>query len=68
MLVAGGCVDEVVEGRMRFPVAVEVGITPPLAMLAVGGTVDTDAGAGIFDVLLYIDALAGVVIFVVVLR
>lgn len=66
--VAGFCVDKVVEGRARFPVAFEVGIAPPLAMLAVAAAVDIDVGLGMLDVLLYIDALAGVVIFVVVLR
>ena len=66
--VAGGCVDEVAEEIPRFPVAFEVGIAPPLAMLVAVATVDTDVGLGIFDVLLYIDALAGVVTFVVVLR
>ena len=68
VLVAGGCVDEVVEGRTRFPVAFEVGMAPPLAILAVAAAADIDVGLGMFDGLLYIDALAGVVIFVVVLR
>lgn len=68
VLVAGSCVDEVAEERPRFPVAFEVGIAPPLAMLVVAATVDTDVGLGMFDVLLYKEALAGVVIFVVVLR
>ena len=67
-LVAGDCVDEVVEGKTRFPVAFEVGIAPPLAVVAVAAAVYIDVGLGIFDVSLYIDALAGVVIFVVVLR
>ena len=67
VLAAGGCVDEV-EGRKRFPVAFEVGIAPPLAMLAVVAAIDIDVGLGMFDVLLNIDALAGVVTFVVVLR
>lgn len=59
---------EAVEGEPRSPVALVVGIAPPLAILDVAAAEATSVGLGMLDVLLYMDAFAGVVTLVVVLR
>ena len=45
-----------------------MGIAPPLAILDDAAAVETGVGLGMLEVLLYIEAFAGVVTFVVVLR